>query len=195
MRATSFFFTPSTDDVNSSTSSDDSLSEEAEVPATWTAVLTKGGGESKDGNTVVADAGMKESQSEEDDSSDLESFKNPDSLKLPEGVEEVLTVERKRRKTTTSKTLLQRPIATRTGITADVTSANTRTTLDETHSVPTQLRHTRTVPYPGKKLGNFSHGTSQMESGNLISNLHITSSEGWRFVLGISEELWKEIIQ
>ena len=79
MRATSFFFTPSTNDVNSLTSSNDGLSEEAEIPATGTTVLTKGGGESKDGNTVVDDTGMKESQSEEDNSSDLESFKNPDS--------------------------------------------------------------------------------------------------------------------
>ena len=55
---------------------------------TGTAVLTKGGGESKDGNPVVADAGMKESQSEEDDSSNLESFGNPDSPELPEGAEE-----------------------------------------------------------------------------------------------------------
>ena len=79
MRATSFFFTPSTDDVNGSTSSDDGLSKEAEVPATGTAVLTKGGGESKDGYTVVADACMKESQAEEDNSSNLESFGKPDS--------------------------------------------------------------------------------------------------------------------
>ena len=77
MRATSFFFTPSTNNVNGSTSSDDELSEEADVPATGTAVSTKGGGESKDGNTVVADAGMKESQSEEDDSSNSESFGKP----------------------------------------------------------------------------------------------------------------------
>ena len=90
MRATSVFFTPSTDNVNGLTSSHDELSEEAEIPATGRAVLTKGGGESKDSNTVVADTGMKESQSEEDDSSNLESFKNPDSLKLPEGVEESL---------------------------------------------------------------------------------------------------------
>ena len=90
MRAISFFFTPSTDNVNGSTSSDDGLSEEAEVPATGTAVLTKEGGESKDGNTVVADTGMKESQSEEDDSSDSESFGNPDSPELPEGAEENL---------------------------------------------------------------------------------------------------------
>ena len=90
MRATSFLFTPSTNDVNSSTSSDDGLSEEAEVPATGMAVSTKGGGESKDGDTVVADAGMKESQSEEDDSSDLESFGKPDSPELPEGAEESL---------------------------------------------------------------------------------------------------------
>ena len=33
---------------------------------------------------------MKESQSEEDDSSDLESFENLDSPKLPEGVDESL---------------------------------------------------------------------------------------------------------
>ena len=52
--------------------------------------MTKGGGESKDGDTVVADAGMKESQSEEDDNSDLESFGNPDSPELPEGAEESL---------------------------------------------------------------------------------------------------------
>ena len=90
MRATSFFFTPSTDDVNGSTSSDDGLSEEADVPATGTAISTKDGGESKDGDTVVADAGMKESQSEEDDSSDLESFGNPDSPELPKGAEENL---------------------------------------------------------------------------------------------------------
>ena len=90
MRATSFFFTPSTDDVNSSTSSDDGLSEEAEVPATGTAVSTKEGGDSKDGNTVVADTGMKESQSEEDDISNLESFGKPDSPQLSEGVEESL---------------------------------------------------------------------------------------------------------
>ena len=51
-------------------------------------VLTKGGGESKDGDTVIADAGMKDSQSEEDDSSDLESFGKPDSPVLPEGAEE-----------------------------------------------------------------------------------------------------------
>ena len=137
MRATSFFFTPSTDNVNSSTSSDDGLSKEAEVPATRTAVLTKGGGESKDSNTVVADAGTKESQSEEDDSSDLESFGNPDSPELPEEQKKILTTETKRRKTTTSKTLPQQPIATRIGITADVIPANTRTTRDETHSVPT----------------------------------------------------------
>ena len=49
MRATSFFFAPSTNDVNGSTSPDDELSKEAKVPATRTAVLTKGGGESKDG--------------------------------------------------------------------------------------------------------------------------------------------------
>ena len=83
MRATSFFFTPSTDDVNGLISSNDGLSKEAEVPATGTAVLTKGGGESKDGDTVVADAGMKESQSEEDNSSYSESFGNPDSPELP----------------------------------------------------------------------------------------------------------------
>ena len=52
--------------------------------------MTKGGGESKDGDTVVADAGMKESQSEEDNSSDLESFGKPDSPELPEGAEESL---------------------------------------------------------------------------------------------------------
>ena len=52
--------------------------------------MTIGGGESKDGNTVVADTGMKESQSEEDNSSDLESFENLDSLKLPKGEEESL---------------------------------------------------------------------------------------------------------
>ena len=85
MRAMSFFFTPSTDDVNGSTSSDDGLSEEADVPATGTAVSTKVGGESKNSDTVVADAGMKESQSEEDDSSDLESFRKPDSPELPKG--------------------------------------------------------------------------------------------------------------
>ena len=121
MRATSFFFTPSTDNVNGSTSSDDGLSEEADVPATKTAnrsrtspqhcgvevdndglseeaevpatgmaVLTIRGGESKEGDTVVADMGMKESQSEEDDSSNLESFGNPDSPELPEGAEENL---------------------------------------------------------------------------------------------------------
>ena len=90
MRATSFFFTPSTDDVNGSTSSDDGLSKEADVPATRTAVSTKGGGESKDSNTVVADAGMKESQTEEDNSSDSESFGNPDSPELPKGAEENL---------------------------------------------------------------------------------------------------------
>ena len=90
MRATSFFFTPSTNDVNGSTSSNDGLSKEADVPATGTAVSTKDGGESKGGNTVVADAGMKESQSEEDDSSDLESFGNPDSPELPKGAEESL---------------------------------------------------------------------------------------------------------
>ena len=61
MRATSFFFKPSSDDVTGLTSSDDELSEEAEVPATRTAVLTKGDGESKDVDTVVADTGMKES--------------------------------------------------------------------------------------------------------------------------------------
>ena len=104
MRATSFFFTPSTDDVNGSTSSNDGLSKEAEVPATGMAVSTKGGGESKDSNTVVADAGMKESQSEEDNSSNLESFGKPDS---PREQKKVLTTERKRRKTTTSKMLLQ----------------------------------------------------------------------------------------
>ena len=49
-----------------------------------------GGGESKDSNTVVADTGMKESQSEEDNISDLESFGKPDSPELPEGVEESL---------------------------------------------------------------------------------------------------------
>ena len=48
------------------------------------------GGESKDGNTVVADTGMKESQSEEDNISDLESSGKPNSLELPEGVEESL---------------------------------------------------------------------------------------------------------
>ena len=53
MRAMSFFFTPSPNVVNSSISSDDELYKEAEVPATGTAVSTKGGGESKDGNTVV----------------------------------------------------------------------------------------------------------------------------------------------
>ena len=90
MGATSFFFTPSTDNVNGSTSSDDELSKEAEAPATRMAVLTKGGGESKGGNTVVADTGMKESQSEEDDSSDSESLENPDSPKLPKGIEESL---------------------------------------------------------------------------------------------------------
>ena len=58
MRATSFFYTPSTNNVNGSTSSNDGLSKEAEVPATGTAVWTKGGGESKDGDTVVADVGM-----------------------------------------------------------------------------------------------------------------------------------------
>ena len=52
--------------------------------------MTKGGGESKDGDIVVADTGMKESQSEEDDISDSESFGKPDSLELPEGVEESL---------------------------------------------------------------------------------------------------------
>ena len=83
MRAKSFFFTPSTNNVNGLTSSDDGLSKEAEVPATGTAVLTKGGGESKAGNTVVADTGMKESQSEEDDISNLESFGKPDSPELP----------------------------------------------------------------------------------------------------------------
>ena len=82
------FFTPSTDDVNCSTSSNDGLSEEAEVPATRTAVSTKWGGESKDGNTVVADTGMKESQSKKDDISDLESSRKPDSPELPKGVEE-----------------------------------------------------------------------------------------------------------
>ena len=90
MRATPFFFTPSSNDVNILTSSNDELLEEAEVPATRMAVSTKGGGESKDGDTVVADTGMNESQSEEDDISDLESSKNPDSPKLPEGVEESL---------------------------------------------------------------------------------------------------------
>ena len=90
MRATSFFFTPSTNNVNGSTSSDDGLSEEADVPATGMAVSTKEGGDSKDGNTVVVDAGMKESQSEEDNSSDSESFGNPDSPELPEGAEENL---------------------------------------------------------------------------------------------------------
>ena len=90
MRATSFFFTPSTDDVNGSTSSNDGLSKEAEVPTTRTAVSTKWGRESKDGDTVVADTGMKESQSEEDDSSDLESFGKPDSPELLEGAEESL---------------------------------------------------------------------------------------------------------
>ena len=90
MRATSFFFTPSPNVVNSLTSSNDELSKEAKVPATGMAVSTKGGGESKDGNTVVADTGMKESQSEEDNSSDLESFGKPDSPELPEGAEESL---------------------------------------------------------------------------------------------------------
>ena len=90
MRATSLFFTPFTDDVNGSTSSNDGLSEEAEVPATGMAISTKGGGESKDGNTVIADTGMKESQSEEDNSSNSESFGNPDSLELPKGAEESL---------------------------------------------------------------------------------------------------------
>ena len=90
MRAMSFFFTPSTNDVNGSTSSDDGLSEEADVPATGTAVSTKEGGESKDGDTVVADTGMKESQSEEDNSSDSESFGNSDSLELLKGAEESL---------------------------------------------------------------------------------------------------------
>ena len=107
MRATSFFFTPSTEDVNSSTSSNDGLSEEAEVPATGRAVLTKGGGESKDGNTVVADTGIKESRSEEDNSSDSESFGKPYSLELPEGVEDSLDNGDEKKKTTTSKTLLQ----------------------------------------------------------------------------------------
>ena len=96
MKATSFFFTPSTNDVNCSTSSDDGLSEAAEVPATRMAVSTKEGGESKEGNTVVADTGMKEFQSEEDDSSDLESFENPDSPKLPKGVEESLDDEKEK---------------------------------------------------------------------------------------------------
>ena len=73
MRATSFFSTPSTNNVNGLTSSYDGLSEEAEVPATGMAVLTKGGRESKDSDTVVADAGMKESQSEEADIYDSES--------------------------------------------------------------------------------------------------------------------------
>ena len=85
MRATSFFFTPSTDNVNGSTSSNDGLSEEADVPATGTAISTKWGGESKDGNTVVADTGMKESQSEEDDSSDLESFEKSGLSGTPQG--------------------------------------------------------------------------------------------------------------
>ena len=67
----SFFFTPSTNNVNGSTSSNDGLSKEAEVPATGTAISTTGGGESKDGDTVVADTGMKESQSEEDDISNF----------------------------------------------------------------------------------------------------------------------------
>ena len=52
--------------------------------------MDKMGWREKDGNTVVADTGMKESQSEEDNISDLESFKIPDSLKLPKGVEESL---------------------------------------------------------------------------------------------------------
>ena len=52
--------------------------------------FSKRGGESKDSDTVVADTGMKESQSEEDDISDLESFGKPDSPELPEGVEESL---------------------------------------------------------------------------------------------------------
>ena len=120
---------------------------------------------------------MKESQSEEDDISDLESSGKPDSPELPEGVEESLDNRDKKEEdhdlenapATTQRNLIR--------ITADVTSANTPTTGDKTHSVPTQLRHMRTVPYPGKKLGNFSHGTSQMESGNLISNPCITSSE------------------
>ena len=68
---------------------------------------------------------MKESQSEEDDSSDLESFGNSDSPELPEGAEESLDNGDEKEEDTTSKTLLQQPIATRIGITADVTPANT----------------------------------------------------------------------
>ena len=178
MRATSFIFTPSTDNVNGLTSSDDGLSEEAEVPTTGTAVSTKGGGESKDGNTVVADAGMKESQSEEDDSSDSESFGKPDSPELPKGAEESLDDREEKEE---DHNLKNAPAATNRNSDWDYSRCNIckhpPTTQDKTHSVPTQLRHTRTVPYPGKKLGNFSHGTSQRESGNSISNPRITSSE------------------
>ena len=49
-------------------------------------LFRSGGEESKDGDTVVANLGMKESQSEEDDSSDLESSGNPDSPELPRGI-------------------------------------------------------------------------------------------------------------
>ena len=177
MRATPFFFTPFSDDVNGLTSSDDELSKEAEVPTTRMAVSTKVGGESKDGNTVVADTGMNNPNQRR---TTFLIRRAPESRTLrnsPGEWKKVLTTERKRRKTTTSKTLLQLPSAIRIRTTADVTSERTPTPQDKTHSVPTRLRHTRTVLYPGKKLGNFSHGISQMEPGNATSNPPITSSK------------------
>ena len=120
---------------------------------------------------------MKESQSEEDDSSDLESFGKPDSPELPEGAEESLDDGEEKEE---DHNLKNAPAVTNRDSDWDYSSCNIckhPTTRDKTHSVPTRLRHTRTVPYLGKKLGNFSHGTSQMESGNLTSNPCITSSK------------------
>ena len=82
----------------------------------------KRGGESKDGDTVVADAGMKESQSEEDDSSDSESFGKPDSPELPEGVEEILDDGEE---TEEDHNLKNSPVATKCDLDWDYSRCNT----------------------------------------------------------------------
>ena len=121
--------------------------------------------------------GMKESQSEEDDSSDLESFENLDSPKLPKGVEESLDNREEKEE---DRDFENSPAATKCNLDWDYSRCNickNPNNQDKTHSATTQLRYSRTVPYPGKKLGNFSHGTSWREPGNTTSNPPITSSK------------------
>ena len=141
------------------------------------AISTKRCGESKDINTVIADTGMKESQSEGDYISNLESSGNLNSPELPEGVEESLDNGEEKEE---DHDLENASAAIKCDVDWDYSRCNICKNPNDPRQNALSPHATETYedsPVPWEEAWEFFHGTSQMESGNTTSNPRITSSE------------------